>query len=88
MAIEMKNGKLKMNKPIYLGMSISGTSKTLFYEFWYDYITRKYQDNVTQMLIGLLFKLRLKIFAKTLLMILKDGLIHLPMMKVIKNGFQ
>ena len=38
--------KSKMNKPIYLGMSILGISKTLMYEFWHDYITRKYQNNV------------------------------------------
>ena len=35
-----------MNKFIYLGMSILGISKTLIYEFWHDYITRKYQNNV------------------------------------------
>ena len=34
-----------MNKPIYLGSSISEISKTLMYEFWYDYIKPKYQDN-------------------------------------------
>ena len=33
LAIEMKNIKVKMNKPVYLGLS----SKTLMYEFWYDY---------------------------------------------------
>ena len=34
----------KMNKPVYLGMSILDISKTLMYECWYDYIKPKYQD--------------------------------------------
>ena len=33
-----------MNKPIYLGQAILGISKTLMYEFWYDYIKPKYGD--------------------------------------------
>ena len=39
-----KKTKVKMNKLIYLGMSILDISKTLMYEFWYDYIKPKYQD--------------------------------------------
>ena len=42
----MKKTKLKMNKPIYLGLSILEISKTLMYEFWYDYMKPKYGDNV------------------------------------------
>ena len=34
-----------MNKPIYLGMSILDISKTLMFEFWYDYIKPKYHNN-------------------------------------------
>ena len=45
LAIEMKKLKVKMNKPVYLGLSILKISKTLMYEFWYDYIKSKYQNN-------------------------------------------
>ena len=31
-----------MNKPLYLGLSILELSKILMYEFWYDYVKRKY----------------------------------------------
>ena len=44
--IEMKRMKVKMNKPIYLGLSILDISKILMYEFWYDYMKPKYKDNV------------------------------------------
>ena len=43
---EMKKTKVKMNKPIYLGLSILKISKTLMYEFWYDYMKPKYNENV------------------------------------------
>ena len=44
MATEMKKTWVKMIKPLYLGMSILDISKTLIYEFWYDYIKPKYGD--------------------------------------------
>ena len=52
MAIEMKKTKVKMNKPIYLGMSILDISKTLMYEFWCDCIKPKYRDRAKTMLHG------------------------------------
>ena len=44
--IEMKRTKTKMNKPIYLRLSILEISKTLMYEFWYYYMKPKYGNNV------------------------------------------
>ena len=43
--MEMKKVEVKMNKSIYLGQAILDISKTLMYEFWYDYIKPKYGDN-------------------------------------------
>ena len=42
----MKAIKIEMNKPVYLGLLLLEISKTLIYEFWYDYISPKYQNNV------------------------------------------
>ena len=42
----MKKTVIVMNKPIYLGQVILDISKTLMYEFWYDYIKPKYNENV------------------------------------------
>ena len=42
--IEMRKVKVKMNKPIYLGLSILDISKITMYEFWYDYVNIKYED--------------------------------------------
>ena len=40
----MKKTKVKMNKLVYLGMLALDISKTLMYEFWYDYIKLKYKE--------------------------------------------
>ena len=43
-AIHMRKTKLLFNKPVYLGMCILDLSKTLMYEFHYNYIKQKYGD--------------------------------------------
>ena len=44
--IERNKPKVKMNKPIYLGLSILDISKILMCEFWYDYMKPKYGNDM------------------------------------------
>ena len=44
--MEMKKREIYMNKPIYLGQAILDVSKTLMYEFWYDYLLPMYGENI------------------------------------------
>ena len=46
MAIEMRKTRVFMNKPVYIGQTVLDISKTLMYEFYYDYLKPKYADKV------------------------------------------
>ena len=48
-SVHMKKTSLTMNKPVYLGMSILDLSKSLMYDFHYNYIKPKY-GNKTKLL--------------------------------------
>ena len=45
-AVEMGKREITMNKPVYLGQAILDLSKTLMYEFHYDYMRPKYGSKV------------------------------------------
>ena len=45
LAIEMKKTQTLMNKSVCLGFSILDLRKTVMYEFWYDYVNPKYDEN-------------------------------------------
>ena len=72
-----KKIRVKMNKSVYLGLSILEISKSQMYEFWYDYIKPKYQQNAK------LFYM----FMKILQTVLRKYLIH-QIMKSIVCGLQ
>ena len=88
MAIEMKKTRKKMAKPLYLGMSILDISKILMYEFWYDYINPKYGDRAKLCYTdtdSFVIYIKTEDFLKIFPMMLRDGLIHLTMIKTIKD---
>ena len=91
LAIEKKKAKVKVSKPVYLRMSMLDISKTLMYDFWFDYVKPKYNDeqNYAAWILLVLFLIfLLKNFLKILPMILKDGLIHLTMIRMKKDHFK
>ena len=88
LATEMEKAKLKMNKSVYLGLSILEISKTLIYEFWYDYMNPKYGDNVKLCYMdtdSFIMHIKTKVFIKILQMMLKKDLIHQIMKSIDHN---
>ena len=91
MATGMKKIRVKMTKPLYLGMSVLDISKMLINQFQYDYINPNYGDRAKLCYtdtVALLFTIKPKIFLKIFLMVLRDALIRLTMIKMIKDFFQ
>ena len=89
MAIKMKKTRVKMTKPLYLGMSILDISKILMYKFWYDYINPKYGDRTKLCYTdtgSFIIYIKTDDFLKIFPMMLKNGLVHLTIM--IKDLFQ
>ena len=89
LAIEMKKTKVKMNKPVYLGMSILDISKTLMYEFWYDYVKPKYKDKA-KLCYTDTDSFVFNVFNEDCFEDINSdvGLIHLTMIKMIKDHFK
>ena len=79
----MKKTKLKMNKPVYLGMSILDISKTLMYEFCYDYIKPKYKDKA-KLCYTDTDSFVIHIFTKDFFEV-KDGLVHVTMIRMTED---
>ena len=65
---EMGKVKVKMNKPVYLGQATLDLSKTIMYEFHYDYMKKKYNEVDLKLLYmdtdSLVYKIRTEDFYK------------------------
>ena len=70
MSCEIGKVKVKMNKPVYLGQAILGLSRTIMYEFHYDYVKRKYNKNDLKLLYmdtdSLVYDIKTKDFYKNI----------------------
>ena len=77
--MEMKKREIYMNKPIYLGQAILDVSKTLMYEFWYDYLLPMYGENIK---LCYMDTDSFIIYVK-LMMILINGLILVIIVKIL-----
>ena len=42
----MRKTQILMNKLVHLGLSLLDLSKTVIFEFWYDYVKPKYGENL------------------------------------------
>ena len=74
-AIHMKKTKLDFDKPVYLGMCILDLSKTLMYDFHYNYIKQKYGDKAKLLLTdtdSLMYEIQTEDFFKDISGDVKD----------------
>ena len=79
---------IEMNKPVFIGMSILDINKILMYEFWYDYLRPKYKDKAKLCYMDT-DSFVINIFTEDFFEdIINDGLIHLTMIKMIKDRFK
>ena len=91
MIMEMKKVEVRISKPLYLIQATLDISKTLMYEFQYDYIQTKYGDKARLSYMdtdSFVMNINTEDFFKDIADMLKDGLIQLIMIKKIKDLFE
>ena len=74
-SVHMKKTSLLMNKPVYLGMCILDLSKTVMFDFHYNYIKKKYGDKAKLLFTdtdSLMYEIETEDFYKDIIEDVKD----------------
>jgi len=88
-AVHLKNTELIFNKPVYLGMCILDISKTLMYDFHYNYMKKKFNCNrLMTDTDSLMYEIKTEDFTKILKMTFWRNLLHQAFLKVIHLEFK
>ena len=74
-AVHMKNTEVYFNKPVYVGQSILDLSKTLMFDFHYNYIKKKYENKAELLFTdtdSLMYQIKTKDFYKDIYIDVKN----------------
>ena len=84
----MGKREITMNKPVYLGQAILDLSKTLMYEFHYDYMRSKYGSKVNLCYMDIdsfVYEIKTEDFYRDIVNMWKKGLIRVGIRRM-KTG--
>ena len=79
-----------MNKPVYLGQAILDLSKTLMYEFHYDYMRPKYGSKVKLCYMdtdSFVYEIETKDFYRILQKMWRESLIRVDIQRMITGHY-
>ena len=90
-SVHMKKTSLTMNKPVYLGMCILDLSKTIMYDFHYNYIKPKYGEKAKLLFTdtdSLMYEIETEDFYKDISGDVKDDSIRAITQKITRQEYQ
>ena len=79
LAMGTKKTKIKMSIPVYIGFTILEVSKTVMWEFFYDYLKPKYEDKIELCYTdtdSFILHIKTEDFYENIADVLKNGLIQ------------
>ena len=88
--MEIGKTEIKMNKPVHLGQAVLDLSKTLMYEFHYEYMRPKYGSKVSLCYMdtdNFLYEIETEDFYRDLAKDVEKGLIRVDIQRMITGHY-